>query len=252
MSKLPIGIQLFSVRDFMEKDFASTLKELKKMGYQAVELAGLFNYTVKEVKNMCEEAGLIPISAHVDRGVIMADVKKVVGDYSEIGCKYIAIPWAPLDKNPPGSKGYDDFVKDVKIIAAECDKYGIKLLYHNHGFEFAKIDGKNILDILYEDTDPKVLQTQIDTCWAKVGGEDPAKYILKYTGRAPLIHIKDFVEDPFELRPIGYGIQDVLSIFYASENAGAEMVIVEQDHTSLDNDSLECAKLSIEYIRNIY
>ncbi len=252
MSKLPIGIQLFSVRDFMEKDFALTLKKLKEMGYEAVEFAGLFNHTVKEVKAMCEEIGLIPISAHVDRGIIMADVKKVIGDYSEIGCKYIAIPWAALNRNPPGSKGYEELLEDIKIIAAECDKYGMKLLYHNHDFEFGKINGKNILDILYEDTAPDVLQTQVDTCWAKVGGEDPAKYILKYTGRAPLIHIKDFVEAPFELRPVGYGVQDVLSILKASEKAGAEMVIVEQDCTALDRDSLELAKLSIEYIRNIY
>lgn len=273
MSKLPVGIQLFSVRDYMEKDFAGTLKELKKMGYDAVEFAGLFDYTAKEVKAMCEAAGLVPVSAHVGRGVIMADVEKVIGDYAEIGCKYVAIPWASADNDLAGSKGYDAFLRDLKIIAAECDKYGMKLLYHNHDFEFAKIDGKNILDILYEDTAPDVLQTQVDTCWAKVGGEDPANYVLKYKGRAPLVHIKDFVGSksanmyelidggvvkagekvvPFELRPVGYGIQDVLSVIKASEDAGAEMIIVEQDRPALDKDSLECARLSIDYIRNIY
>ena len=274
MSKLPIGIQLFSVRDYMEKDFAGTLKELKKMGYDAVEFAGLFDYSAKEVKAMCEEAGLIPISAHVGLGVIMSDVEKVIGDYAEIGCKYVAIPWASADTDLPGSTGYDKFLKNIKTVADECAKHGMKLLYHNHDFEFAKIDGKNKLDILYADTNPDVLQTQVDTCWAKVGGEDPARYVLKYAGRAPLVHIKDFVGSksanmyelidggqvkddeknivPFELRPVGYGIQDVLSIFKAAEKAGAEMVIVEQDRPALDRDSLECAKLSIEYIKNIY
>lgn len=273
MSKLPVGIQLYSVRDYMEKDFAGTLKELKKMGYDAVEFAGLFDYSAEEVKAMCEDADLIPISAHVGRGVIMQDVKKVIGDYAAIGCKYVAIPWASAETDLPGSTGYDSFLADIKTIAAECDKYGMKLLYHNHDFEFTKIDGKNILDILYSDTTPDVLQTQVDTCWAKVGGEDPSVYVLKYAGRAPLVHIKDFVgsksanmyelidggkvkaEDaivPFELRPVGYGIQDVLSIFKASEKAGAEMVIVEQDRPALGRDSLECAKLSIDYIRTIY
>ncbi|MBE6728747.1 MAG: sugar phosphate isomerase/epimerase [Ruminococcaceae bacterium] len=257
----------------MKADFAGTLKELKKYGYDAVEFAGLFDYSAAEVKAMCEEAGLIPISAHVGLGVIMADVAKVVGDYAEIGCKYIAIPWASADKQLAGSEGYEQFLSEIKIVAAECAKYGMKLLYHNHDFEFNKIDGKNILDILYADTDESVLQTQIDTCWANVGGENPANYVLKYTGRAPLVHLKDFVGSksanmyelidggeveakeevvPFELRPVGYGVQDVLSIIKASEKAGAEMVIVEQDLPALNRTPLECAKLSIEYIRTIY
>ncbi len=274
MSKLPVGIQLYSVRDAMEADFAGTLKEIKKMGYDAVEFAGLFDHSADEVKALCEEIGIIPISAHVGRGVIMADVEKVIGDYAKIGCKYIAIPWASADNDLVGSNGYDSFLADLKVIAAECAKYGMKLLYHNHDFEFVKYDGKNKLDILYADTTPDVLQTQIDTCWAKVGGEDPAKYVMKYAGRAPLVHLKDFVgaksanmyalidggeveeKDaevvPFELRPVGYGIQDVLSIIKAAENAGAEMFIVEQDNWSLGKTSMESAKLSIDYIKNIY
>ena len=273
MSKLPIGIQLYSVRDAMDADFAGTLKELKKMGYDAVEFAGLFNHTAEQVKAMCDEAGLIPISAHVGRGVIMQDVEKVVGDYAKIGCKYMAIPSASADKELPGAPGYEEFLADIRTISAECKKYGMKLLYHNHDFEFVKIDGKNKLDILYADTTPDELCTQIDTCWAKVGGEDPAKYVLKYSGRAPLVHIKDFVgsksakmydlidggevkeEEPvarFELRPVGYGIQDVLSIFKASEAAGAEMLIVEEDSPALGRTSMECAKLSIDYIKTIY
>lgn len=273
MSKLPVGIQLYSVRDAVEADFAGTLKELKKMGYDAVEFAGLFNYTAEQVKAMCDEAGLIPISAHVGLGVIMPNVEKVVGDYAAIGCKYIAIPWSAADKDLPGAPGYETFLANVRIVSAECAKHGMKLLYHNHDFEFVKIGGKNKLDILYADTTPEELGTQVDTCWAKVGGEDPAKYVMKYAGRAPLVHIKDFVGSrsakmydlidggevkdeepvvPFELRPVGYGIQDVLSIFKASEAAGAEMVIVEQDRPALGRDSMECAKLSIDYIKNIY
>ncbi|MEE0946654.1 MAG: sugar phosphate isomerase/epimerase [Acutalibacteraceae bacterium] len=274
MSKLPVGIQLYSVRDAMEADFAGTLKKIKEMGYDAVEFAGLFDHSADEVKALCEEIGLIPISAHVGRGVIMADVEKVIGDYATIGCKYIAIPWASCDNDLVGSKGYDSFLADLKVIAAECAKYGMKLLYHNHDFEFAKYEGKNKLDILYADTTPDVLQTQIDTCWAKVGGEDPAKFVMKYAGRAPLVHLKDFVGSksanmyalidggvveekeeeivPFELRPVGYGIQDVLSIIKAAENAGAEMFIVEQDNWSLGRTSMESAKLSIDYIKNIY
>lgn len=276
ITKLPIGLQLYSVRDFLEKNFYGTLKKVKEMGYDAVEFAGgFYGHTAEEIKEMCEDLGLDPISAHVGRGVIMADVEKVISDYREVGCRYIAIPWADRNKELPGADGYEDFKKDLRTISAECKKYSIPLLYHNHDFEFVKIDGKNKLDILYSDLPADVLQTEIDTCWARVGGENPSEFILKYSGRAPLVHIKDYVGErsanmyalidggkvekteetkpavPFELRPVGSGVQDVASIIKASEKAGAVAVIVEQDNPSMGLNSLECAKKSIDYIKSL-
>lgn len=273
MTKLPIGIQLYSVRDAMEKDFAGTIKALAEMGYDQVEFAGIFGKSAEEVKAICAEAGVTPISAHVGLNVVLPDIEGVVKTYAEIGCKYMVIPWAE-GKVLPGGDEYAQFLENIKKIAAELRKYGMKLGYHNHDFEFVKIDGKNKLDILYADTDPADLQTQIDTCWAKVGGENPAEYVKKYTGRAPLVHIKDFVGEksnnmyglidggkaeevnekpavPFELRPVGYGVQDVAAIIAAAEAAGAESVIVEQDQPSMDKTPMECAKMSIDYIRSL-
>ena len=152
----------------------------------------------------------------------------------------------------------------------------MKLCYHNHDFEFEKIDGKNKLDILYDETTPEQLQSEIDTCWARVGGEDPAEYVKKYTGRAPVVHIKDYYgsksenmyglidsgdsdkkeektseNSPFEFRPVGYGVQDIASLLKAAEEAGAEAVIVEQDRPSMNKTPMECAKMSIDYIRSL-
>lgn len=273
MTKLPIGIQLYSVRDEMEKDFAGTIKAIAEMGYDQVEFAGLFGHTAEEVKAICAEAGVTPISAHVGMNVILADVAGVVKTYADIGCKYMAIPWMSGDSLPGGEK-YAESLENIKTVAAELRKYGMKLCYHNHDFEFKKIDGKNKLDILYADTDPADLQTQIDTCWAKVGGEDPAEYVKKYTGRAPLVHIKDYVGEksahmyglidggkaeevnekpavPFEQRPVGYGVQDVAAVLEASAAAGAESFIVEQDDATPGKTPMECAKLSIDYIRSL-
>lgn len=273
MTKLPIGIQLYSVRDAMEKDFAGTIKAIAEMGYDQVEFAGIFNHTAEEVKAICAEVGVTPISAHVGMNIILPDIAGVVKTYAEIGCKYMVIPWADA-KVLPGGAEYAQFLENIKKIAAELRKYGMKLCYHNHDFEFQKIDGKNKLDILYADTDPADLQTQIDTCWANVGGENPAEFVKKYTGRAPLVHIKDFVGEksnnmyglidggktdevkeepkvPFELRPVGYGVQDVAAIIAAAEAAGAESVIVEQDQPSMDKTPMECAKMSIDYIRSL-
>ena len=273
MTKLPIGIQLYSVRDAMEKDFAGTIKALAKMGYSAVEFAGIFGKSAEDIKAICDEAGVNPISAHVGLNIILPDIEGVVKTYHDIGCKYMVIPWAE-GKVLPGGAEYAQFLENIKKIAAELRKYGMKLGYHNHDFEFVKIDGKNKLDILYADTDPADLQTQIDTCWANVGGENPSEYVLKYTGRAPLVHIMDFVGSksanmyglidggkaegvaetpavPFELRPVGSGVQDVASILEAAEKAGAEAVIVEQDNPSMGKTPMECAEMSINYIKSL-
>ncbi len=274
MSKLPIGIQLFTVRDLLPEDYRGTVKALGEMGYTHVELAqGFFGHTVDELNEIFAEAGVVPISAHVGTNVLSDDLGKAVSDYAALkGLRYIVIPWITRD-NLAGGENYQSFLKLIAQTAAECKKYGITLLYHNHDFEFQKLDGEYLLDILYKDNSPEVLKTQIDTCWARVGGEDPAKYLLKYAGRAPLVHIKDSagdksgatyelidggetkkaaVKNDFELRPVGYGTQDVLSIIKASEAVGAECVIVEQDFASLGYTSLESAKLSIDYIKNIY
>ena len=273
MTKLPVGLQLYSVRDALEKDFEGTIKAVAEMGYDQVEFAGIYKHSAEEVKRICAEAGVTPISAHVGMNVILPDVAGVVKTYAEIGCKYMVIPWMDA-KFLPGGENYAEFLENIKIVAAELHKYGMTLCYHNHDFEFEKVDGKNKLDILYAETDPANLQTQIDTCWANVGGENPSEFVKKYTGRAPLVHIKDFVGSksnnmyglidggkveevtetpavPFELRPVGYGVQDVASILAAATEAGAEAVIVEQDNPSMGKTSMECAEMSIKYIKSL-
>ena len=146
------------------------------------------------------------------------------------------------------------------------------LLYHNHDFEFEKIDGKYALEVLYDTVPADLLQTELDTCWVRVGGEDPAPYVRKYTGRAPIVHLKDYVggksehmyeligidsddqapeENPFELRPVGSGCQDMPAIVAAAEAAGAKWVVVEQDQPSMGLNPLQCAEKSINYLRSI-
>ncbi len=274
MGILKIGLQLYSVRDFMEKDFFDTLEKVKAMGYDAVEFAcGFFGHTGKEVKAKCDELGLEPLSAHVDRKGLLKD--GTIANYADAGCKYIALPWSDWKVDLAGAEGYEAFKKDIETISIACKKYGITLLYHNHDFEFEKVDGKYKLDHLYDDIPSDILQTEIDTCWARVGGENPAEYILKYSGRAPIVHFKDYVgkrssgmyeligggkvhkiegvpTTPFEFRPVGYGVQNVKELLAAAEKAGAEAVIVEQDKPSMDRTSLECAEMSVNYIKSLY
>ncbi|MBQ6706599.1 MAG: sugar phosphate isomerase/epimerase, partial [Clostridia bacterium] len=111
MKKFPIAIQVYSVRDVASKDLRGTLQQLKNMGYDGVEFAGLYDHKPEEIKQMVEEIGLIPISAHVPLDTLLADIPGVVADYKKIGCQYIAIPWISEERRPGGAR-YEETVAD--------------------------------------------------------------------------------------------------------------------------------------------
>ncbi|MBR4451163.1 MAG: sugar phosphate isomerase/epimerase [Clostridia bacterium] len=269
--KLPVAVQLYSVRNEMERDFYGTIRKMKEYGYDGVEFAGLFGQKPAEIREFCKETGIIPISAHVPYYDMLADPEKVLSDYAEIGCKYVAVPYL-TEECRPGTDGFAGTIEGIRKIAQAAKSIGIQLLYHNHDFEFTKIDGEYALDILYSSIDEDLLKTEIDTCWVNVGGEYPAGYILKYSGRSPVVHLKDFVmkgkaggklyqligiddsgeeedEDSFSFMPVGYGCQDMPAILSACEKAGAEWVVVEQDNPAKGATELESVKLSRDYLK---
>ena len=272
--RFPIALQLYSVRDAMEQDVAATLRAVKDMGYDGVEFAGLFDKNAQEIKALVKELELVPISAHVPYDEMLKDPAGVLETYREIGCPYAAVPYL-TEECRPGTPGFADTVKGIETIGTAAKACGIQLLYHNHDFEFVKIDGKYALDVLYATLPPEILMTEIDTCWVNVAGEDPAKYIEKYAGRAPVVHLKDFFmkegakagqlykligieseeeaasEETFGFRPVGYGMQDFPTILAACEKAQTKWVVVEQDEPALGKSPLECAKMSIDYVKSI-
>ena len=270
--KFPIGVQVYSVRDDAEKDLRGTLVALKEMGYDGVEFAGLYGHKPEDVRDMCKEIGLNPISAHVAYEEIMGDIEGTMAAYKTIGCKYMAIPYLAEGKRG-GDPVWPEIKENIKKIGAAANAAGITLLYHNHDFEFIQYDGKYMLDDLYDTVSADLLQTELDTCWVNVGGEDPAEYLKKYTGRSPVVHLKDFTGsrnaatyqliglegdqrkaaegEKFSLRPVGYGVQDIPSIVAAAEVAGSEWLIVEQDNPDDGRTPMECVKLSRDYLKSI-
>lgn len=250
MSKLPIGLQVFSIRKEAEADFVQTMRKVKSMGYDGVELAGLYGHAPEKIRDCLKEIGLNPISAHVPYDQLKSDLPGTVAAYACIGCKYIAIPYL-TEEERYGTKAYSEMLDNIPEIAGECGKYDITLLYHNHDFEFQKTEeGMYVLDALYQAFPSEVLQTEIDTCWVKASGEDPAAYIRKYKNRCPVVHLKDFTgTKPVEFTALGQGVQDVQGLLTAAVESGAEWVIVEQDEHLL-NSPMEDMKLSIEYLED--
>jgi sugar phosphate isomerase/epimerase len=183
----------------------------------------------------------------------------------------IAIPYLG-DEDRPGQPGFATVLRVIAKFGALCKAAGIQLLYHNHDFEFEKVSGMYALDFMYEAIDEEILKTEIDTCWVNYSGVNPAEYVRKYTGRAPIVHMKDFVgsrggaqpyalikedgtddgknsaETTFEFRPVGHGCQDVAAIIEAGLEAGAYCFVVEQDQW-YNRTPLEAAAMSIETLK---
>lgn len=271
MYNFPIALQLYSVRDDMASDFEGTLKKVKALGYDGVEFAGLYGKSVAEIKKMCDEIGLVPISAHVPF-VEMINDPDLLKTYSEIGCKYVVIPYL-TEEYRPGADKFGEVIEGAKMLGKKANELGMKLCYHNHDFEFVKINGEYALDILYKEVPADLLSPQLDTCWVNVGGENPSDYIRKYAGRIEIVHLKDFtgsksenmyaligIDDDkkkeasgsFEFRPVGYGLQNFPAILDASKEVGAKWVVVEQDSPSMGKTPLECAEMSINYLKKIF
>ena len=266
----PIGIQVYSVRGEAKADLLGTLTQIKEMGYDGVEFAGLYDYAPEEIRDMCAKLGLVPISAHVPYLTLIADPEGTLAMYKTIGCKYVAVPYL-TEEYRPGTDKFPGVIEGIKKIGAVAKDMGIQLLYHNHDFEFATIDGKYALDMIYDETTPDILKTELDVCWVNVGGEVPASYIKKYSGRSPVVHLKDFYgeksEDMYELigleaktparpgnfefRPVGSGIQNFPEILKASEESGATWVVVEQDKATMGLTPLESIQKSREYLRTL-
>lgn len=271
--KIPVALQLYSVRGDMAQDFYGTLKAVKEMGYDGVEFAGLYNQEPAQIKAWCEELGLTPISAHVPLAEMLADVDKVIADYKAIGCEYIVVPYVTPERHPDGEL-FAQMIEEIKTIGQKAKDAGLVLLYHNHDFEFKlTADGKIGLDALYEAVPADLLQTELDLCWVKYAGQCPVEYVKKYAGRAPVVHFKDYyaageqTEDPyaliglnegekkenkaFEFRPLGAGVQDVHALLKAAKFAGSKWIVVEQDSPSLEKSPMECVKMSIDYLNNM-
>jgi len=267
---LPVALQLYSVRDDFNNDLEGTLKQVKEMGYDGVELAGFGPHGPVAVKSALDMVGLRAISAHVPFDAILESPERTFAEYKTMGCDFAAIPWLDMEAAPGGSN-FNRTLPVIEKFGKLAKEFGLTLLYHNHDFEFRKVGDKYGLDVLFESIPAEYLQTQIDTCWVKLVGIDPATYLRKYTGRAPLVHIKDFTisgkleSAPYELigmdnetkkeamstfmfKPVGSGSQDVPSILKASEEIGAQWVIAEYDQ-SPEHPPLETARISREYLK---
>ena len=273
MKQFKVGLQLYSVRDDMASDFAGTLKEVKEAGYDYVEFAGYYGKSAEEVKALLDEFGLICPSVHQGPDLFLEKGQEAVDYLKTLGVKYSAVPWYGIENYQNGN--FDKTIEKFKTVGELLKKNGIKLTYHNHDFEFNYLDGEFILEKIYKAL-PDLIEGEVDTCWARYAGVDPAAFLDKYAGKMKTLHLKDFTckklasgpvyaliddsgkakepeskeDNGFMFRPLGMGMQDFPAILSAAVRAGVEYVFVEQD-LSPDRPPLEAAKISRDYLKSL-
>lgn len=254
MKRLPVALQLYSVREDCGKDFPKVLRAVREMGYEGVELAGFNGLHVSDLNAITKDLDLKIVSAHVDRAELAKDPLASAELYEALGCQYVAYPWCGLDELPGGEK-YPEFVETTKKISRSLKIRGIRLLYHNHDHELSLHDDRTLLDNLLNDLGPEVIKLELDVCWCKYAGVDPARFLRDHKGCVPLIHLKDYTgtkeEKNFSFAPLGEGCQDLGDLLVSSLECGAEWLVVEQDEPSGGLSAMECAKRSIETLKEL-
>ena len=231
MPKLPISLQLYTVRDLTKANFPETVQQVARIGYGGVELAGFGSLSsAAEVRKAVDDAGLKISGAHISLDAMEKDLSKVFDDIQTLGTQFVICPFLAEPRRKDAA-GWKQVAASLNKIGQACKDRGLILAYHNHAFEFQQFDGQAGLDILFSSTDPKFVKSELDVYWVKKGGADPLAYINKLSTRLSLLHLKDMDASPDQkFAPVGTGILDMKSILAAGQKANVQWYIVEQDN----------------------
>ena len=250
------GLQIYSVRDHFTnpEDTKAALLALAKMGYSNIQTAGLYDYISPELfAEYVREAGLTVCGTHYDYNKIVNDVEGTVAYHKTLGTKFIGIGGMPM--NLRNEAGLTEFIATFNKMANVYAKYGFKLTYHNHWFEFERLsDGKTYFDHMIEEFNDNI-SFVLDTFWAQYAGIDVRDIIERLAGRIDILHLKDMTAErdkpdsyKYPMVEIGSGVMNFKGIIETADRTGVKYYVVEDDRC-LEGKSLECAKISADYIK---
>ena len=222
-----IGLQLYTVRHAMEKDVEGTIARVAAIGYREVEFAGYFGKSARDVRALLDKNGLSSPSSHIS---LAPDQWRAALDAAPvIGHRYLVLAWIPAEERHT-LDDYKRWAERLNRAGTEAKAAGLQFAYHNHDFEFAPLEGKLPYDVLLAETDPKLVQLEVDLYWITKGGQDPLAYFARWPGRFPMVHVKDSAGPPDQrIVEVGAGKIDFKKIFAQSDQAGIKHYFVEHD-----------------------
>jgi sugar phosphate isomerase/epimerase len=248
LTKSNLGVQLYTVRNIIGGNPAQVLRQIHDIGYSEIEAT----FDTLKQWDAIKASGMKAVSIHLN----LDPTDEQLADVKEKGFTYAVIPYVP-----PPKRGGPDVIKALadsfQKAGERASKHGLQLCYHNHAFEFEPMQGTTPLEILMNGTDPKNVQLEMDIFWVSVAGHDPVQLLKKYSGRVPLLHLKDKEKGvpaatqynesvpKSTFREIGKGSVDIPAVLETANNAGVQNYFVEQDQTP---DPLNSLKISYDYL----
>jgi len=264
--KIPLGIQLWTVKDEAAKDLEGTLKQVYAAGFREIEFAGFYNKTAAEIGALMKGIGFTPVSTHHGAADIAKKGDQILADAKTLGLKYVicSSPRVKPDKDklPFEEKMRTVDLDDWKWNAELFNKFGkqvadagMKFGYHNHSSEFRKFDGKTAFDHLYEMTDPKLVKIELDVGWVVVAQQDPIALLNKYKDRVIALHVKDVTkrESPDKDPPsvaLGEGVIDWKKVIGTAKANGTKTFFYEQE-APFTRPILASVKISGDYLKKL-
>jgi sugar phosphate isomerase/epimerase len=250
-----IGLQLYTLRDTIDKDPKGVLTKVASFGYKELETYGyadgkIFGLDFTEFCKFTKGLGMEVVSGHYGLDKIKGDTwKKAVDDAKKNGQKFMVLPYI----NEPDRKSIDDYKKicaDLNAAGEVCNKNGIRFGYHNHAFEFETMDGQIPYDLMLKELDPKNVGMEMDIFWVVNAGQDPIKYFEKHPGRFEQWHVKDMSKDDKNKNAdVGTGSIDYKQIFAKAKLSGMKHWYVEQE--SYPGEPIDSVAASAQFLKNL-
>lgn len=242
----PVGLQLYTVRSLMQRDFAGTLRAVGAAGYREVEFAGYFGRTPREVRLALQAARLAAPAVHVDGTTLVTGFDQVCELSRAVGHQWVVVAWIPAEMR----SSLDDWRRVAVLLNQSAElarRYQLGFAFHNHEYVFQMMDGRLPYDVLLEDTNPGTVKMEMDVYWSVKGGHDPLAYFERWPGRFPMLHVKDLTAAG-DMVDVGQGIIDWRAIIAQAPRAGIEHYFVEHDEPT---DPLASIRTSYRYLRSL-
>jgi len=248
MSKIPIGLQIYSVRDDAAKDLAGVLAAVAKMGYVGVEFAGYYGHSASDIRKMLDDNGLKCCGGHLGIDTLLGDALPATVEFQRtLGNEYLIVPGLSSERTK-SKAAWLDTAHTMNGIAERLKPEGMRTGYHNHHTEFHELDGELPWDTFFGNTTHDVIM-QFDVGNALHGGGHAAPFLKKYPGRAATVHVKEYSSTD-EKALIGEGEVDWNEIFGLCETIGkTEWYIVEYESSAYT--PLECVDRCLKNLRNM-
>jgi sugar phosphate isomerase/epimerase len=243
------GLQLYTVRSEMQRDFDGTLARVAEIGYREVEFAGYFERLPAQVRASLQAVGLAAPAAHIALDAFAGELDRTLDSAAEMGHRYVIVAWVGDERR--SADGYRRTADEFNGFGEAARTRGLVFGYHNHDFEFAAVGDTNGYDILLENTDPQNVGFEMDLFWITKAGHDPLAYFERWPGRFPAVHVKDMDGSPEQrMVDVGAGTIDFASIFARSEQAGIRHYFVEHDNPADPMESIRQSHLALAGLLN--